>query len=70
MTSRAFRRPRPGSKSAQEGSLGPEELNDSFATPEDERTFFEKNERAVEVLLVLAALVVAAGGFLALRRRT
>ena len=59
-----------GFEEAQEGSLGPEELNDSFAAPEDERTFFEKNERAVEVLLVLAALVVAAGGFLALRRRT
>ena len=58
-----------GFERAREGALGPESGNDLFEPPADTRTFFERNEHAVEVLLVLAAVVVAAGGLLALRRR-
>ena len=54
---------------AVEGTLGPESVNELFEPPGDTRTFFEKNDDLVQVLLVLAALVVAAGGILALRRR-
>jgi len=51
------------------GSLGPESLNEDFEPPADTRTFFEKHSNLVNGLLVLAALVVAVGGLLALRRR-
>ena len=54
---------------AVSGALGAETLNDAFEPPADMRTFFEKNRSAVNMLLVLAALVVAVGGVLALRRR-
>jgi hypothetical protein len=56
---------------AREGRLGPELLNELFEPPVevDKRTFFEKNDALIQVLLVLAALVVAVGGILALRRR-
>ncbi|HYI74386.1 MAG TPA: hypothetical protein VEW90_03880 [Gaiellaceae bacterium] len=59
-----------GVERAVAGTLGPEVLNDDFAPPADTRTFFEKNRSAVNALLVLAALVVAVGGVLALRRRS
>ena len=52
------------------GTLGPEAVNDAFEPPADTRTFFERNRAAVNVLLVLAAMVVAVGGVLALRRRS
>jgi hypothetical protein len=52
------------------GRLGPETLNEAFESPADTRTFFERNRSAVNGLLVVAAIVVAVGGLLALRRRT
>ena len=54
---------------AREADLGREILNEDFEPPVDTRTFFEKNPNVVNGLLVLAALVAAVGGFLALRRR-
>ena len=51
------------------GELGPESLNEDFEPPADTRTFFEKHSGLVNGLLVLAAVVVAVGGLLALRRR-
>jgi hypothetical protein len=52
------------------GTLGPEALNEEFEPPADTRTFFEKHPNVVNGLLVAAAIVVAVGGLLALRRRT
>ena len=54
---------------ARESQLGAEILNADFEPPVDTRTFFERNPNVVNGLLVLAALVAAVGGFLALRRR-
>ncbi len=54
---------------ARESQLGGEILNVDFEPPVDTRTFFERNPNVVNGLLVLAALVAAVGGFLALRRR-
>jgi len=62
--------PATGFPRAQEGTLGPERVNDLFEPPADTRSFFERNQSLVEGALVLAAIVVAAGGLLALRRRT
>jgi hypothetical protein len=61
-----------GFEQAREGSLGPERANELFEPPAevDTRTFFERYDALVEGALVLAAIVVAAGGVLALRRRT
>lgn len=59
-----------GFERAREGTLGPESANDRFEPPGDTRSFFERNDGLVEVALVVAAIVVAAGGLLALRRRT
>jgi hypothetical protein len=58
-----------GFEQAVEGALGVESANPLFEAPGDTRTFFEKNDSLIQVLLVVAALVVAAGGILALRRR-
>lgn len=58
-----------GFERAQVGMLGPESVNALFEPPADTRTFFERNDSAIQVLLVLAAIVVAVGGILALRRR-
>ena len=58
-----------GFEQARDGSLGPEQPNASFDAPGDSRTFFERNDGLVQVLLVVAALVVAGAGVLALRRR-
>ena len=58
-----------GFERAREGRLGPESVNQLFEPPGDTRTFFERHDAAIQALLVLAALVVAAGGILALRRR-
>ena len=55
---------------ARSGTLGNEQANQLFEPPRDTRTFFERNDSLIQVALVLAALVVAAGGFLALRRRS
>jgi hypothetical protein len=52
------------------GTLGVERRNELFEPPGDTRTFFERNDGLVEGALVLAAIVVAVGGVLALRRRT
>jgi hypothetical protein len=59
-----------GFERAREGALGSERANELFEAPADTRSFFERNDRLVEVALVLAAIVVAAGGLLALRRRS
>ena len=59
-----------GFERAREGTLGPESANDLFEPPGDTRSFFERNDSLIEVALVVAAIVVAAGGLLALRRRT
>jgi hypothetical protein len=58
-----------GSERAAVGTLGAEAVNDLFEPPADTRTFFEKNDGLVTGLLVLAAIVVAVGGLLAVRRR-
>jgi hypothetical protein len=59
-----------GFERASAGTLGPERANELFEAPADTRSFFERNDGLIEVALVLAAIVVAAGGLLALRRRT
>jgi hypothetical protein len=59
-----------GFEQARLGILGVERRNELFEPPADTRTFFERNDYVIEVLLVLVTLVVAAGGVLALRRRT
>jgi hypothetical protein len=59
-----------GFRRAVEGTLGPETVNAAFEPPADTRTFFERNSGALNGLLVVAAIVVAVGGLLALRRRT
>lgn len=59
-----------GLERAVAGALGPEALNEDFEPPADTRTFFERNPNVVNGLLVVAAIVVAVGGLLALRRRT
>jgi hypothetical protein len=58
-----------GFERAVEGRLGPESVNELFEPPADTRTFFERNDSALQALLVLATIVVAVGGILALRRR-
>jgi hypothetical protein len=58
-----------GFERAVEGRLGPESRNALFDPPADTRTFFERNDSVLQALLVLAAIVVAVGGILALRRR-
>jgi hypothetical protein len=58
-----------GFERAVDGRLGPESVNELFEPPADTRTFFERNDSAFQALLVLAAIVVAVGGILALRRR-
>ena len=59
-----------GFERARQGVLGPERTNELFKAPADTRSFFERNDSFAEVLLVLAAIVVAVGGLLALGRRT
>lgn len=59
-----------GFERAREGKLGAESANELFEAPADTRSFFERNSGLVEVALALAAIVVALGGVLALRRRT
>ncbi len=58
-----------GVERARVGVLGAERANELFEPPSDMRTFFERNDYVVEVLLIAAAIVAAVGGFLALRRR-
>ncbi len=55
---------------AREGTLGAERANELFEPPADTRTFFERYDYLIEVLLVVIAVVVAVAGVLALRRRT
>jgi hypothetical protein len=59
-----------GFERAREGTLGAERANQAFEPPSDDRTFVERNDWIVTVALVLAAIAVAAAGFLAVRRRT
>jgi hypothetical protein len=61
-----------GFEGARAGTLGSERENELYEAPVsvDTRTFFERNDGLIEIALVLAAIVVAAGGLLALRRRT
>ena len=51
------------------GTLGAETVNELYVAPADTRTFLERNGWVVQGLLVAAALVAAAAGLLALRRR-
>jgi hypothetical protein len=51
------------------GSVGPEQRNALFEPPPDTRSFAAKHSGVVTAALVLAALVAALGGALALRRR-
>jgi hypothetical protein len=51
------------------GSLGAEALNPAFLAAPDTRSFAAKHNWLVNGALALAALVVAAGGLVALRRR-
>ena len=51
------------------GTLSAERANPDLRAAEDTRSFFARNSWLVEAGLVLAALAVAAGGVLALRRR-
>lgn len=55
---------------AREGTLGRERANELFEAPADTRSIFERHDGLVQGLLVVAAIVVAAAGLLALRRRT
>lgn len=52
------------------GTLGAETVNELYVAPADSRTFLERNGWVVQGLLVAAALVAAAAGLLALRRRS
>ena len=54
---------------ARTGRLGPEAANASFEPRADTRSFSAKHPAVITAALVLAAAVVAVGGFLALRRR-
>jgi hypothetical protein len=58
-----------GFEQARLVALGAERRNELFEPPGDTRTFFERNDSLIELALVLAAVVVAVGGVLALRRR-
>jgi hypothetical protein len=58
-----------GVEHAAVGTLGAETVNDMYEAPADTRTFLERNGWVVQALLVAAALVAAAAGLLALRRR-
>jgi hypothetical protein len=55
---------------ATTGTLGAETANELYEAPADTRTFLDRNGWVVQALLVAAALVAAAAGLLALRRRT
>ena len=59
-----------GFERAREGVLGAELANELFEPPGETRTFFERNDYLIEVLLVVVTIVVAAAGLFALRRRT
>lgn len=54
----------------QRGALGPEALNARFRRAPDTRTWVARHSAVVSVALAVAAIAVAAAGFLALRRRT
>ena len=58
-----------GFERAVAGRLGAERANELFEARSDTRTFFERNDYLIQVLLVAVALVAAAAGILALRRR-
>jgi hypothetical protein len=58
-----------GFERAVAGTLGVERRNALFEAPADTRTFFERNDYLIQALLVVAALVAAAAGIVALRRR-
>ena len=58
-----------GFEHAVDGALGAEAVNAAFEPSTEATTFFERNDGLIEILLVVGALVVAAGGVLALRRR-
>jgi hypothetical protein len=54
---------------ARPGRLGPEAANPTFELRPDTRSFVAKHPAVITAALVLAAAVVAVGGFLALRQR-
>ena len=54
---------------ARPGRLGTEASNPLFEPPPDTRSFSAKHPAVIAAVLALAAVVVAFGGFLALRRR-
>jgi hypothetical protein len=51
-------------------ALGPERANEAFEAPPDTRSYAERHPALITVALVLAAAMLMAGGFLALRKRT
>ena len=51
-------------------ALGPERANEAFEPPADTRSFAARHPSLIQGALALTALVLLAGGFLALRRRT
>lgn len=61
--------PEPGTLLAAD-QLGVERLNEAFQAPPDTRSFVARNPRLIQAALVLAAIALGLGGFLALRRRT
>ena len=50
-------------------ALGPERPNPAYAAPRDTRSFVDRNGWVVQAALALAAVALAAVGFLVLRRR-
>jgi uncharacterized protein DUF3999 len=59
----------PGFSTQPARGLGSERLNAAYEAPPDTRSFAKKHPLVVDGALALAALVIAVGGFLALRRR-
>jgi hypothetical protein len=54
---------------ASEATLGREAVNPEFEPPEDTRSFVERNPELITAALAIAAAVLGAGAFLALRRK-
>jgi hypothetical protein len=59
----------PGVPADRRARLAPERLTAAYEPPPDTRSFAKKHAFIVDAALALAAAVIAAGGFLALRRR-
>jgi hypothetical protein len=64
------RLPRQALGAVATASLAPEQRNAAYEPPEDTRSFAARHPRVIQGALALAAVVVAAVGFVTLRRRT